>query len=159
MFQRVRTAGWVLPGNLPKIHTQDLSSFLYASKRCSSRFNHRLCLLVLGLPRISIVRHNLNRHHRCLTARPSPMQEPQRQQSNWPLLQFKNDRTLYIIAFWILSNSAPGWYLHSGQGGQQRCIPMNGLHSTSSAALYSLHLTMEPCSSLALTVLDVSWNV
>jgi hypothetical protein len=50
MFQRVRIAGRVLPGNLRKIHPQDLSSFLYASKRCSSRFDHRLCLLVLEQP-------------------------------------------------------------------------------------------------------------
>lgn len=46
MFQRVRTAGRLLPGNLPKIHSQDLPSLLYASKPCSSRFDHRLCLLV-----------------------------------------------------------------------------------------------------------------
>jgi hypothetical protein len=50
MFQRVRTAGRVLPGNLRKIHSQDLPSFLYASKRCSSRYGHRLCLLVLERP-------------------------------------------------------------------------------------------------------------
>jgi hypothetical protein len=50
MFQRVRIAGRVLPGNLPKIHSQDLPSFLYASKRCSSRSDHRLCLLVLERP-------------------------------------------------------------------------------------------------------------
>jgi hypothetical protein len=49
---------------------------LYASKHCSSRSDHRLCLLVFGPSRISIVRQNLNRHHRCLTARPSLMQEP-----------------------------------------------------------------------------------
>jgi hypothetical protein len=47
MFQRVRMAGRVLPGNFLKIHSQDLFSFLYASKRCSSRSDHRLCLLVL----------------------------------------------------------------------------------------------------------------
>jgi hypothetical protein len=50
IFQRVRIIGRVLPGNLRKIHSQDLSSFLYASKRCSSRSNHRLCLLVLERP-------------------------------------------------------------------------------------------------------------
>jgi hypothetical protein len=47
MFQRVRVRTAVLPGNLPKIHTQDLPSFLDASKRCSSKSGHRLCLLVL----------------------------------------------------------------------------------------------------------------
>jgi hypothetical protein len=47
MFQRVRIAGRVLPGNLRKIQSQGLPSFLYASKRCSSRPDHRLCLLVL----------------------------------------------------------------------------------------------------------------
>lgn len=47
MFQCVCTAGRVLPGNLPKIHSQDLPSFLYASKHCSSRSDHRLCLLVV----------------------------------------------------------------------------------------------------------------
>ncbi|KAH8797034.1 hypothetical protein F5882DRAFT_22836, partial [Hyaloscypha sp. PMI_1271] len=50
IFQRVRIAGRVLPGNLRKIHPQDLSSFLYASKRYSSRSDHRLCLLVLERP-------------------------------------------------------------------------------------------------------------
>jgi hypothetical protein len=50
IFQRVRIAGRVLPGNLPKIHSQDLSSFLYASKRCSSRSDHRLCLLMRERP-------------------------------------------------------------------------------------------------------------
>jgi hypothetical protein len=30
---------------------------------------------------------------------PSPMQESRRQRSNWPLLQFKNDRPLYKVAF------------------------------------------------------------
>ena len=48
MFQCVRIAGRVLPGNLLKIHSQDLPSFLYASKRCSSSPDHRLCLLVLA---------------------------------------------------------------------------------------------------------------
>jgi len=47
MFQRIRIAGRVLPGNLRKIHSQDLPSFLYATKRCSSRSDHRLCLHVL----------------------------------------------------------------------------------------------------------------
>lgn len=46
MFLRVRTAGRFLPGNLPNIHSQGCPSFLYARKRCSSRFNHRLYLLV-----------------------------------------------------------------------------------------------------------------
>jgi hypothetical protein len=57
MFQRVRTAGRVLPGNLPKIHSQGLPSFLYASKRCSSRSDHRLCLLVLECPCSSSLGH------------------------------------------------------------------------------------------------------
>jgi hypothetical protein len=39
-------AGRVLPGNLPKIRSQDLPSLLYASKRCWYRSDHRLCLLV-----------------------------------------------------------------------------------------------------------------
>ena len=56
MFERVRTAGRVLPGNLPKIHFQDLPS-LYASKRCSSRSDHRLCLLVRERPCSSSLRH------------------------------------------------------------------------------------------------------
>jgi hypothetical protein len=50
MFQRIRITGRVLPGNLRKIHPQDLSSFLYASKRYSSRSDHRLYLLVLERP-------------------------------------------------------------------------------------------------------------
>jgi hypothetical protein len=50
MFQRVRIAGQVLPGYLPKIPSQDLPSFLYANKCCSSRSNHRLCLLVRERP-------------------------------------------------------------------------------------------------------------
>ena len=50
MFQRVRTAGWVLLGNLPKIHSQDFSSFLYANKRCSSSCDHGICLLLLERP-------------------------------------------------------------------------------------------------------------
>lgn len=37
----------VLPGNLQKIHSQDLPAFSYASKRRSSRSDHRLCLLAL----------------------------------------------------------------------------------------------------------------
>jgi hypothetical protein len=40
VFHRVRIAGRVLPGNLRKIHSQDLPSFLYASKGCSSRPSH-----------------------------------------------------------------------------------------------------------------------
>jgi hypothetical protein len=47
MFQRVRIAGRVLPGNLPKIQSQDLPSFLYASKRCSSKSDHGIFILVL----------------------------------------------------------------------------------------------------------------
>jgi len=55
MFQRVRTAAGVLPGNLPKIQSQDLSAFLYASKRCSSMSDHQLCLLVLEHPSSSLL--------------------------------------------------------------------------------------------------------
>jgi len=47
----------VLPGNLPKIHSQDLPSFLYASKRYSSRPNHRPCLLVLERPCSASLEH------------------------------------------------------------------------------------------------------
>lgn len=47
MFQRVRTAAEVLAGNLPNIHFQDLSSFLYTNKRCSPNSDHGLCFLVL----------------------------------------------------------------------------------------------------------------
>jgi len=50
MFQRVHTAAEVLSENLRKIHVQDLSSFLYASKRCSSRSSHRLFFLVFERP-------------------------------------------------------------------------------------------------------------
>lgn len=57
MFQRVRIAGRVLPGNLPKIQSQGLSSFLYASKRCSSSFDHGLCLLALERPSSSSLEH------------------------------------------------------------------------------------------------------
>ena len=57
MFQCVRTAGRVLPGNLPKIQSQDLPSFLYASKRCSSKPDHRLCLLVLERPWSASLEH------------------------------------------------------------------------------------------------------
>jgi hypothetical protein len=57
MFQRVRIAGPVLPENLPKIQSQDLPSFLYAIKRCSSRSDHRLCLLVLECPCSTSLKH------------------------------------------------------------------------------------------------------
>jgi hypothetical protein len=46
LFQRVRIAGRVLLRNLPKIHSQDLTCPLLL--RCSSRSDHRLCLLVLA---------------------------------------------------------------------------------------------------------------
>jgi hypothetical protein len=59
MFQRIRIAGRVLPGNLWKIHSQDLPSFLYTSKRCSSRSNYRLCLLVLERPYSPLLEHPL----------------------------------------------------------------------------------------------------
>jgi len=55
MFQRVRTAAGVLLWNLPKIQSQNLSVFLYASKRCSSMSDHRLCLLVLEYPSSSLL--------------------------------------------------------------------------------------------------------
>jgi hypothetical protein len=57
MLHRVHTAGRVLPGNLPKFHSQDLSSFLYANKRCSSNFDHRLCVLVLERSCSSSLKH------------------------------------------------------------------------------------------------------
>lgn len=47
MFQRVRTAAEVLAENLSNIHFQDLSSFSYNNKRCSSNSDHGLCFLVL----------------------------------------------------------------------------------------------------------------
>jgi hypothetical protein len=50
MFQRVRIAGRVLPGNLPKIHSQGLPSFLYANKRCSSTGSHGIFILTLKPP-------------------------------------------------------------------------------------------------------------
>jgi len=50
MIQRVRIGGRVLLRNFPKIHSQDSPSFLYASKRCSSRADHRFCLFVLERP-------------------------------------------------------------------------------------------------------------
>jgi hypothetical protein len=58
MVQRVRTAAGVLPGNFLKIQSQDLSSFLYTSKRCSSMSSHRLCLLVLERPCSSSLEHS-----------------------------------------------------------------------------------------------------
>ena len=57
MFQRVQIVGRVLPGNLPKIQSQDLPSFLYASKCCSSRSDHQLCLLVLECPYLALFKH------------------------------------------------------------------------------------------------------
>ena len=50
MFPRVRTAGWDLSRNLVKIQFQDLPSFLYASKRCSSIGSHRTCVRVPEQP-------------------------------------------------------------------------------------------------------------
>jgi hypothetical protein len=47
IFQRVRIAGRVLPGNLPKIHSQGLPSFLYTSKRCSSMPSYGIFFLVV----------------------------------------------------------------------------------------------------------------
>ena len=47
MFHRVRTAAGVLVGNFWKIQLQDLSSFLYANKRCSSMAPHGVFFLVL----------------------------------------------------------------------------------------------------------------
>jgi len=57
MFQCVRTVGQVLPGDLPEIHSQDLPSLLYASKHCSSRSDHRLCLLVIERPCSASLKH------------------------------------------------------------------------------------------------------
>ena len=59
MVQRVRTAAGVLPGNFLKVQSQDLSSFLYASKRYSSRSDHRLYLLVLERPYSPSLEHSL----------------------------------------------------------------------------------------------------
>lgn len=61
MVQRVRTAAGVLPGNLPKIQSQDLSSFLYASKRCSSTGSHGIFILVLE----PCFFYSNTRHRRC----------------------------------------------------------------------------------------------
>jgi len=47
MFQHIYIAGRVLPGNLWKIQSQGLPSFLYASKHCLSRSNHGIFFLVL----------------------------------------------------------------------------------------------------------------
>jgi hypothetical protein len=47
MFQRVHTAGGVLFENCWKTQLQGLSSFLYASKRCSSMGSHGIFFLVL----------------------------------------------------------------------------------------------------------------
>jgi hypothetical protein len=62
MFQRVRIAGRVLPGSLLKIQHQDLPSFLYASKRCSTRSDHRLCF---AHARNNSARPRSNILHRC----------------------------------------------------------------------------------------------
>jgi hypothetical protein len=48
MFQRVRIACSVRSGNFRKIHFQGLPSFLYVSKRCSSRPSHLMFFLMLG---------------------------------------------------------------------------------------------------------------
>jgi hypothetical protein len=53
----MRTTGGVLPGNLLKIHSQDLSFFLYTSKYCFSRSNYRLCLFVLERPCLFLLKH------------------------------------------------------------------------------------------------------
>ena len=69
MFQRVRTAGRVLPGNLRKIQLQDLPSFLYASKRCSSMGSHGIFILVPVIVAAGLSRCRSNHHrHRCSTA-------------------------------------------------------------------------------------------
>jgi len=57
MFQRVRTAGGVLFENCWKIQLQRLSSFLYASKRCSSMGSHGIFFLVLERPCSSLLEH------------------------------------------------------------------------------------------------------
>ncbi|KAL5347667.1 hypothetical protein ACLOAV_007076 [Pseudogymnoascus australis] len=53
VLQRVRTAPAVLPGNLLKIHSQDLPSFLYANKRCLSSGDHSLYFLLFERPTLS----------------------------------------------------------------------------------------------------------
>ena len=52
----MRTAPGVL-GTCPKIQFQDLSSLLCANKGCSSRPDHRLCLLVLEQRCSSLLEH------------------------------------------------------------------------------------------------------
>ena len=88
VFQRVRVAGRYLPAGLRKIQLQGLLSFLYASKRCSSRPDHRLCLLVRERPCSSSFEHpsssllrlrslSLNHHrYRCWTSYSLATQEP-----------------------------------------------------------------------------------
>jgi hypothetical protein len=57
IVQRVRTVGGVRPGNFLKIHSHDLPSFLYASKRCSSRGSHGTFILVPDRPSLSSLEH------------------------------------------------------------------------------------------------------
>jgi len=87
MFQRVRIAGRVLPREFEEDPAPRLDFFLVCQQ---ALLDHQLCLLVLKQPRsaslespLSLLKSGspyLNRHHRrCLTVRPSPIQEPQRQ--------------------------------------------------------------------------------
>lgn len=50
VVKRVRIAGQVLPENFLKFTLPRLALFLISSKRCSSRSDHQLCLLVLEHP-------------------------------------------------------------------------------------------------------------
>jgi hypothetical protein len=102
IFQCVRIAGRVLPGNLPKIHSQDLPSFFHASKRCSSHSVHRPCLASLESP-LSLLKSGTP----SLKSSSSPLIDGSTSavggaptsMKQWLLLQFKNDRPLYGIAF------------------------------------------------------------
>ena len=166
------------PSPAGELAKDPLPVFLYASKRCSSRSDHRLCLLVLKRPwsaslesPLSLLKSgspsplpSTSRQREQVLIRHSSQQMPRGQVGTqslscclstcrrklidsalyhgparaysgqspvWELAedlvpklalfficQFKNDQPLYGTAFRILSNSAPGWSLHSGEGGQ-----------------------------------------
>jgi hypothetical protein len=94
IFQRVRTAGRVLPTVVTCQRFTPKSCPLSCMPASAAHPGLTIgcacsCSNGPARPRSNIC------HRRCLTARPSLMQEPQRQQSNWPLLQFKNDRPIH----------------------------------------------------------------
>jgi hypothetical protein len=99
MLHRVHTAGRVLPGNLPKIHSQDLSSFLYANKRCSSNFDHRLCVLVLEHSCSSSLKH------------PSSSLLDSGSPSPKPLSLSLLEDSLLLVARAVASTALPSWGL------------------------------------------------